>query len=86
MGKAARGGDLLQTPGSKNDSLDAMRQDFMNDYRDIIKQSGETFFKPQHPSLTDQKDKQIGGALRQMVQAGKQLTDQEVAELQIQNE
>ena len=29
----------------------------MNDYRDIIKQSGETFFKPKHPSLTDKKDK-----------------------------
>ena len=78
-----RRGDLLQTPGSKNDSLDAMRNDFMNDYRDVIQQSGETFFKPDHPALSAQKDNQIGGALRQMVAAGRQLTDQEAAELQI---
>ena len=55
---------LLETPGSKNDSLDAMRQEFMADYRGIIQQSGETFFRPEHPSLSHQKDQQIGGALR----------------------
>ena len=35
-----------------NDSLDAMRQDFMQDYQKIMRESGETFFNNEHPALT----------------------------------
>lgn len=35
-----------------NDSLDAMRLDFMQDYHKIMRESGETFFKQDHPALS----------------------------------
>jgi hypothetical protein len=35
-----------------NDSLDAMRLDFMQDYHKVMRDSGETFFNNEHPALT----------------------------------
>ena len=47
------------------DSLIQMRNDFIQDYKEIMRESGETFFKPPHPSLSGKKDQQIkGGALQ----------------------
>ena len=49
FGRAAMPG----ADGAKpNDSIDFMRQDFMADYQKIMRESGETFFKPDHPALS----------------------------------
>ena len=41
-----------------NDSLDEMKHEFMNDYNKVMLESGETFFKPEHPHLSASKDYQ----------------------------
>jgi hypothetical protein len=41
-----------------NDSLDEMKHEFMNDYNKVMQESGETFFKPEHPHLSASKDHQ----------------------------
>lgn len=87
--------NLAGSPGSIKglsgayDSLDAMRQDFMNDYQRVMRESGETFFQPQHPSLSAQKDKQVEqkkSPLQQMIQAAQPISQEEVCQLQIENE
>ena len=52
-------GRLNMNTGGANDSLDAMRLDFMQDYHKIMRESGETFFKSDHPALSAQKMKQL---------------------------
>jgi hypothetical protein len=32
-----------------------MKHEFINDYNKIMKESGETFFKPEHPHLSASK-------------------------------
>lgn len=44
--------------GRPNDSLDAMRLDFINDFQKVMRESGETFFRPEHPTLSAQKTSQ----------------------------
>jgi hypothetical protein len=39
----------------QNDSLDMMRNEFMADYQNIIRESGETFFNIDHPHLSAQR-------------------------------
>ena len=50
----AKRNETFGTPD--RDSLMQMRNDFIQDYKEVMKESGETFFKPQHPSLSAQKD------------------------------
>lgn len=53
FGKAniAGGGNFAKP----NDSLDMMRNEFMADYQNIIRESGETFFNIDHPHLSAQR-------------------------------
>lgn len=50
--------DVKNSSGRANDSLEAMRNDFINDFQKIMRESGETFFQEQHPNLNAQKDNQ----------------------------
>ena len=61
----------------------------MNDYNKIMRESGETFFKQDHPTLSAQKQRQLSqsgvkGPLSQMIAAGNQVG--EVRELKVENE
>ena len=68
-----------------NDSIDNLKNEFMADYKKIIRQSGETFFSNEHQALSAQKQSQHkehlagGGALSQMVAAGKEYMSKEQA-------
>ena len=94
-------GASLSPQTRMNDSLDAMRLDFMNEYKQIMKDSGETFFKENHPNLnaqlTNQKkdwstvksktEARGGGPLNQMVRAGLEMQNPDnVKEIRIENE
>lgn len=65
-------GKVLKSPFGKatlnknapNDSLDMMRNEFMNDYQNIIRESGETFFNIDHPHLSAQRASQKNGILQ----------------------
>jgi len=78
-------------PGA-NDSLDAMRLDFLADYNHIMKDGSDEFVENKKfmsdlkHSLTEQKAHK-GGALNQMVAAGNMLKNQASEEMnQLRNE
>lgn len=75
-----------QTAGIGNDSLDAMRMDFLNDYNKIMRDSDTDVNNRVTNGLTDKKmtTQEKGGALRQMVEAGQHM--EELANLKAENE
>jgi len=52
FGRATMPGGGADGGARPNDSLDMMRMDFMADYQKVMRESGETFFKPEHPALS----------------------------------
>lgn len=48
-------GKINKHENGGNDSLDDMKHEFMNDYNRVMRESGETFFKPEHPHLSASK-------------------------------
>ena len=48
-------GKISKLDNTQNDSLDEMKHEFINDYNKVMRESGETFFKPEHPHLSASK-------------------------------
>ena len=59
-----------------NDSLDAMRLDFMQDYNNIMKTSDENFFNGNSNKKQTKTESKPEGALSQMVAAGNLIRQQ----------
>ena len=48
-------GKINKFDNTQNDSLDEMKHEFINDYNKVMRESGETFFKLEHPHLSASK-------------------------------